>query len=155
MAQDPLSQLRDIHLPEPGGFWPPAVGWWLLLAALLVLIVLLLFPVIQRYRRNHWRLTALRELAQLELSAQPDNSWFGQLNALLKRCACACYPERHPQALSGESWAALLAETWPGGAPPPMPAIEAMVVATWQPCPHCTPDAALAMARTWLKGQKC
>ena len=39
-GQDPLAQLRDIHLPDTGGFWPPAPGWWLL--ALLSLTALAL-----------------------------------------------------------------------------------------------------------------
>ena len=34
---DPLSALRDIHLPPEPGFWPPAPGWWIL-ALILVLV---------------------------------------------------------------------------------------------------------------------
>ena len=28
--------LRDIHLPEAIGLWPPAFGWWILVGAVLV-----------------------------------------------------------------------------------------------------------------------
>ncbi len=35
MQADPLQQLKDIHLPVPPGWWPPAPGWWLLFALLL------------------------------------------------------------------------------------------------------------------------
>ena len=28
-SPDPLSELRDIHLPDPVSWWPPAPGWWI------------------------------------------------------------------------------------------------------------------------------
>ena len=31
MENDPLAQLRDIHLPEPILWWPLAPGWWVLI----------------------------------------------------------------------------------------------------------------------------
>ncbi|MGB5726303.1 MAG: DUF4381 domain-containing protein, partial [Thiogranum sp.] len=43
--------LRDIHLPDPLSWWPPAPGWWLLLT-LLVAIALLGGYLLHRYRRN-------------------------------------------------------------------------------------------------------
>ena len=36
---EPLADLRDIHLPQPISWWPPAPGWWILLGLLLVSIL--------------------------------------------------------------------------------------------------------------------
>ena len=33
--ENPLVNLKDIHLPSPVSFWPPAPGWWIL-AVLLI-----------------------------------------------------------------------------------------------------------------------
>ena len=30
--------LRDLHLPEPVGWWPPAPGWWILLLLVTTLL---------------------------------------------------------------------------------------------------------------------
>lgn len=50
--QDPLSQLRDIHLPATGGFWPPAPGWWLLALILLLSLAGLCWLLHRRHRRT-------------------------------------------------------------------------------------------------------
>ena len=63
---DPLSQLKDIHLPASGGFWPPAPGWWLLAAMTLALLAALVLWWRRRRRRNRWRRDAERLLAQLQ-----------------------------------------------------------------------------------------
>ena len=31
-------ELRDIHLPDPLSWWPPAIGWWLLVIGSLALV---------------------------------------------------------------------------------------------------------------------
>jgi len=31
--------LRDIHLPDPVSWWPPAIGWWLLAVVIICMIV--------------------------------------------------------------------------------------------------------------------
>ncbi|WP_228141653.1 DUF4381 domain-containing protein [Marinobacter sp. X15-166B] len=155
MTPDPLSQLRDIHLPMPGGVWPPAPGWWLLAAVLLVIIWVLVVRLRRHYRRNRWLKAAKAELNRLHEAQVFDTAWFGELNGLLKRCARTRYPERQPHSLSGRAWGEFLLQT--GGHTPPLctAVIDAMVAASWQATPECDPQQALAQARLWLRRQRC
>lgn len=155
MEQDPLSQLRDIHLPQPGGFWPPAPGWWILLAIAITLTVLAFIVVRRKYLRNRWLGAARKELQRLEQTASSDNQWFAAMNRLLKQSARIRYPEQRPESLSGEPWVRFLLETSPKNRVAARPVVEALVNSAWQPTPECRPEDAIAFARAWLGGQKC
>ena len=67
MKQPAPLPLRDIHLPGPVSWWPPAPGWWLLAGLLLALAVLIVW---WRRRRRRLRLAAVtlarRELETIE-----------------------------------------------------------------------------------------
>jgi len=56
-------QLRDIHLPPPPDFWPPAPGWWLLVA---ILLALLAWALVIAWRRARLRQAQRRLLALLD-----------------------------------------------------------------------------------------
>ncbi len=104
---DPLSQLRDIHLPEGVGFWPPAPGWWLLALIILGAIAAVVYRLWRHYRRNRYRRLALRQLQAL--ASQSDKAAYLQgLNRLLKQTALAA-PQTPPVAgLTGSRWLAFL-----------------------------------------------
>lgn len=153
--QDPLSQLRDIHLPATGGFWPPAPGWWVLAVLVLVALALAAVALLRRSRRNRWRKQAMVTLADLAQNPEPTPSWFARLNTLLKQAARECHPESQPQALSGSAWVDFLIATTPEGRAAPRQVLEAMVRAAWQPTVEADPGEAIRFARHWLGGQKC
>ena len=106
-----LSQLRDIHLPAPISWWPPAPGWWLL-AMLIVAILIGLFVWVRRRQRDGWRRSALDELARLrqQYAAQPTTAHniVSELSVLLRRVAISCFPRAEVAMLSGDKWLAFL-----------------------------------------------
>lgn len=155
MPDDPLSQLRDIHLPQTGGFWPPAPGWWFLAFVLLACIAALIWLARRRHHRHLWLRQAKAELADLERTATKQPQWFTQLNALLKRVARERYPDEHPEAYSGDQWAACLRRHLPDGQNAQQSIVDALVNSAWQPTPTADPAQALDFARTWLEAQKC
>lgn len=104
--QELLEQLAPAHAPPPLGWWPLAPGWWML-AVLLVAVVIALVIWLRRPQRR-LRLAALRELQQLERSADEAALAHG-LQQLLRRYAVARYGREPVAQLSGESWIAFLA----------------------------------------------
>ena len=101
MNPDPLAQLRDIHLPEAVGPWPPAPGWWLLTALVLLAVGWALWRLYRHRRSQRYRRQALARLAALPINT---TDYPQQLNRLLKQAALATYPRREVAALSGEPW---------------------------------------------------
>lgn len=154
-GSDPLTQLRDIHLPASGGFWPPAPGWWLLALLALAVLAAILVWWRRRRRRNRWRAEAQKALRALAQHPQATPAWFAQLNILLKRVACVCHPSRHPASLSGEDWIRFLLATTPPDTTASRELVAGLVHSAWQPNTSVEPAKALSFARAWLRGQKC
>jgi len=99
--------LRDLHLPDPVGWWPLAPGWWFILLLLGVALGYLTWRAYQRWRRNAPRRFALRELARYEveyLEHRNPVTLGKQLSELLRRGMLAYAPRGDVAGLTGESW---------------------------------------------------
>ena len=109
-ARDPLSQLRDIHLPEPVSWWPPAPGWWLVVFIALAALVWLCFFLHRLSVKNRYRKVALKMLSQLETQ---DNSLdsLEEISVLLRRVAIQTFGREKVAALAGDAWLAFLDKT--------------------------------------------
>lgn len=100
--------LKDIHLPQPIDFWPPAPGWWLL-AVLLPLLALLIRFVYKRMRLRTAAKTAAKLLAEIRLNNQSDSGQtLAALSALLRRVAISTAPRQDVASLRGAAWLAYL-----------------------------------------------
>jgi hypothetical protein len=109
--QDPLAQLRDIHLPEPVSWWPPAPGWWLLAVLVLIALAAISLFFYKRYQHNSFRRQALQLLENHFLDWQHNQNtslYLQQVNSVLKRTALLCFPEADVAALSGTEWTLFL-----------------------------------------------
>lgn len=85
----PTLQLRDVHLPEPISWWPPAPGWWLLMLVA-SFITVIIWKVYQWYKIKRLRRLALRELDKFEASYrqhQDSTRLAAELSILLRRFA--------------------------------------------------------------------
>ncbi len=89
-VENPLLKLKDIYLPPPVSFWPPAPGWWIL--ALLFTLVLI-FGGIQ-FEKAPDELALLRSLSQL-----------------LRRLALTFYTNEQVASLHGTAWLDFLDKT--------------------------------------------
>ncbi len=105
-----LTGLRDLHQPDPIGWWPPAPGWWLLLAATLSLLGYLLW---RRYRRH----TTRRLGRQAVVNAyhawrdhRTDSLYLNDINAALRRIALTARPRSDVSSLTGQQWISTLNE---------------------------------------------
>ena len=77
MQENPLQQLRDVHLPLEPGWWPPAPGWWLLIC---ICIVAVFFLGLTAWR-GHKRKRPIRSAKELLEDTLTDYR-LGQIGAL-------------------------------------------------------------------------
>jgi hypothetical protein len=107
-GQDPLAQLRDIHLPDPVGFWPLAPGWWLLSLLIILAVIAIGYYLRKRFIRNRYRRQALAHFNNLKLQQLSPQEQLQQINYLLKQTAQAAHSEIDVANLSGKKWLGFL-----------------------------------------------
>lgn len=99
--------LRDLHLPEPIGWWPLAPGWWFILLLLTGALGYLLWRAYKQRRHNAPRRYALRQLSRFEaeyLEHRNAVTLGKQLSELLRRGMLAYAPRHQVAGLTGEKW---------------------------------------------------
>lgn len=105
--QNPLDQLRDIHLPQSIDSFQLAPGWWVLIA----LSALTIYYIVKRWNKRRKITRYLKPaLVELEFIAKlsPDNHSLEKLSALLKRVCLLYYPKKQVAHLSGKLWVEFL-----------------------------------------------
>ena len=103
--------LRDLHLPEPIGWWPLAPGWWVLIVLAVVGLSLLARKYLRYYRAEAARRHALKRFrAYCDDYTQHGNAvkLGQQLSELLRRTMLAYAPRDEVAGLTGEHWLAWL-----------------------------------------------
>ena len=110
---DPASlPLREIHLPESVGWWPPAPGWWLLPVLLLLGIAVAWFGRLLYRRRKYSAISmARKELAAIRSRYAADRDTghcVRSVSGLLRRVSISVFPRAESAGLTGDEWVAFL-----------------------------------------------
>lgn len=141
--------LRDIHLPEPVGWWPLAPGWWILIIGL-PLLVLMIYGLWRFWKRQTPRKLALRELQNIELGEDSGLEKIRLLGALLRRTAMTVYPREQVAGLVGEAWLAFLDQPLKQGGFLEGPG-RLLVEAAYRPESTVDLQPLLKLCREWIK----
>lgn len=100
--------LKDIHLPEPVGFWPPAPGWWLIAIVIPVSYLLLLY-IYRRYKQKSVLKSAAKMLENIKNLENSDPlQTLAAISAWLRRVAISTAPRENVAGLQGSAWLAWL-----------------------------------------------
>jgi len=108
--------LRDIHLPDPSSWFPPAIGWWLLLVLCLAAVLILRW-MLKRLKQPRLKKYASREIESLieDYLAQGDEQYFiQQLSIAMKRIGMSYFDRDQVAGSSGLRWLYQLNELAPG-----------------------------------------
>ncbi len=153
--QPPQLDLKDIHLPDPINWWPPAIGWWIL-AFLIPLFCFFLFWLYKRITRK----TAIKTVKKLILQIKQDTKTadehkLSELSALIRRVAISLSPRAETASLTGKNWLEYLDKSVTG-TPFSQGAGKILATAQYQKSPATDIDipSLISVCEDWLKAQK-
>ncbi len=99
--------LRDIHLPDPVSWWPPAPGWWLLFTLTIGTGLIIWFWRKSGFAGRRMYQQALAELERIETrfgQQAGERQVLENISVLLRRIAVSRYPRERVASLTGERW---------------------------------------------------
>ncbi len=150
---NPLSALRDIHLPDPVSWWPLAIGWWVLIGFAVLVILRVAFMDRQRRKLRAFALAEVDRLAGDCRKGSNSSHLATGLSVLLRRVALVRFPDDQVAALHGNAWIDFLSRT--SERPETMVAVadglEHSLYAPPEPVEHAQGDSWIEASRSWIR----
>lgn len=149
--------LRDIHLPEPVSWWPPAPGWWIL-AGLLLVVIIAVYLLHKFKQRKLLQKSALAELESIREQFNKDLNAYAlvqSLSVLMRRSCISFYPRANSASLTGEQWLDYLDKTSSQGEFKHSSG-KILATAPYLPRNHrldIDADALLSLCENWIQAQ--
>ncbi len=105
-----LSQLKDVHAPDPITFWPLAPGWWLLAMLAVAAIASLCYLLLRKRLQGTWKRQTSQVFSELRstYSQKPSTENLTQINRLLKQALSTAKHNRAYLHLCESEWAKAL-----------------------------------------------
>ncbi len=100
-----LNNLRDIVVPDPPPFWPPAPGVWLALGIVVAVVLFVGWRLYATRKDNAYRRAGLLLLSGARTAHD--------VSVIMKRVALAVFPRERVASLYGDDWAVFLHESCP------------------------------------------
>ncbi len=97
--------MRDIVVPDPPPFWPPAPGVWVALGIVVLMALLVGWRLHATRKGNAYRRAGLLLLG--------DAKTAHDVSVVMKRVALAVFPRERVASLYGDDWAVFLHRTCP------------------------------------------
>ena len=146
--------LKNLHLPDAIGWFPPALGWWLLVV-LIPLLLMFLYWCYQRLTRKTSLKTAKRLLNTIKNSTANNSEKLVELSALLRRVAISVAPRAQTASLTGQAWLAFLDSSL-NDAPFTKGAGRCLADAPYRKSPPSEQEIfqLISLCENWLKAQK-
>lgn len=146
--------LKDLHLPDAIGWFPPAFGWWLLVV-LIPLLLMFLYWCYQRLTRKTSLKTAKRLLNTIKNSTSNNSEKLVELSALLRRVAISVTPRAQTASLTGQAWLTFLDSSL-NDAPFTKGAGRCLADAPYRKSPPSEQEIfqLISLCEDWLKAQK-
>ena len=113
LQQQLLNELRDIRLPEPVSWWPPAPGWWLLSLVVLGVLIFITIKLHRRWKSNRYRRIATHQLTKAQRDWQQHGDPTSYLQAANLTLKLALKKSGNPKAQrmlsqAGHAWSEAL-----------------------------------------------
>ena len=146
--------LKNLHLPDTIGWFPPALGWWLLVV-LIPLLLMFLYWCYQRLTRKTSLKTAKRLLNTIKNSTANNSEKLVELSALLRRVAISVAPRAQTASLTGQAWLTFLDSSL-NDAPFTKGAGRCLADAPYRKSPPSEQEIfqLISLCEDWLKAQK-
>jgi hypothetical protein len=136
-----LENLRDIVVPQPVTWWPPAPGWWVVMSISAIAVFVVAFRAWRVWRANAYRRAALHEL--------PLATTVTGIAEIVKRTALVAYSRTDIAALSGSNWSQWLGEA--GGGQVPDQVAEALTQGVFGKVDNVNIGEVRVFAADWIK----
>jgi len=106
-ANDPLANLRDIHLPDSVSWWPIAYGWWLIIFLVIAAISWLVYKLWQKHQHKqlYRNVSSMFQAINQQYQAEQDSGQLiKQYSQLLRRLMLKRTSRSQVAGLTGKEW---------------------------------------------------